>query len=236
MRLAWLCSLLLFVPAAALAQEKNQGEKITASGKIEAVGPGYLEVVSTAGDRWQVALAPKAEVFVRGTATAEYLRPGLPIKVSGKFNKKGESVAPLSSVTVFTPREEPRERREQNAGPSAETSAFAKNLFKVEEPGATPDAPKNVKPPESWDVSTAGVVTSARGNKLTVRAPGAILKIELTEDAQVALDVADYRLARAGDSVEIQGWTYGNDVTKVVANRISITLAERLGEKTEKKP
>ena len=75
------------------------------------------------------------------------------------------------------------------------------------------------------------MISSARGNKLSVRVPGAVLRIELTDDAQVTLDIADYRVAREGDRVELEGWTYRGDVTKVVASRVTITLVEPLGEK-----
>jgi hypothetical protein len=221
---------MLLLPSVVLAQAKPMGEKVSASGKIKAVGPGYIHVVSEAGDQWQVAFAPKAEVFVHGAANASFLRSGMPIKLSGKFNKKAETVEPLSSVTVFTPRDEKKRGRAEAGGDSAEASAFAKNLFKIEDPAQAKPA-QEVKPPETFDVSTAGVIASARGNRLSVRVPGAVLKVELTDDAQVTLDIADYRVAREGDRVDLEGWTYRGDVTKVVANRVTITLAEPLGEK-----
>jgi hypothetical protein len=220
--------LLLVVPALAIGQEKEKGDKISASGTIKSIGPGGLQVISAAGDQWQVALAPKAEVVVTGTATPAFLRPGMLVKFSGKFNKKAESVEPLSSITVFTPREEKKQHREEDAG-----SEFGKGLFKADEPMATDN--KKKKPVESIDVSSGGAIASARGGKLSVRAPEATFKIALTDDAQVALDVSDVRLARVGDKVELEGWTYPGDVTKVLANRVVIRLSETLGEKTDKK-
>ena len=127
------------------------GEKVSAAGKIKGVGPGYIHVVSEAGDQWQVAFDPKAEVFVRGSADASFLRAGMPIKVSGKFNKKAESVEPLSSVTVFTPRAEKRRPRGAEPEASPEASAFAKNLFKIEEPSEAKPA-QEVNPPETFDI------------------------------------------------------------------------------------
>jgi hypothetical protein len=223
--------LLLAVPAVAIGQdkEKPKGEKLSASGTIKSIGPGGLQVISAAGDQWQVALAPKAEVVVTGTATPAFLRPGMLVKFSGKFNKKAETVEPLSSITVYTPREEKKQWREEDAG-----SEFGKGLFKADEPMAT-DNKKKKKPAESIDVSSGGAIASARGGKLSVRAPEATFKIALTEDAQVALDVNDVRLARVGDKVELEGWTYPGDVTKVMANRVVIRLSETLGEKTDKK-
>jgi hypothetical protein len=66
---------------------------------------------------------------------------------------------------------------------------------------------------------------------VTVRGPGANFKLTLAEDAQVSLDVSDLRLVKAGDKIELEGWTYQGDVTKLVANRVVIRLSETIGEK-----
>lgn len=225
----WLLSLaLLLVPLTVAAQDKaKMGEKISASGTIKAIGPGALHVVSTEGDQWQVALAPKAEIIVTGTATPAFLRPGMLVKFSGKFNKRAETVEPLSSIIVFTPREVKKQPGEEG---NDAASDFAKGLFKADEPATDPK-----KAVETFDISSGGAVTSARGSKVAVRGPGANFKITLADDAQVALDVSDYRLARAGDKVEIEGWNYPGDVTKVIASRVVIRLSETLGEKSDKK-
>ncbi len=217
-------ALLLLLPTALLAQEKPKQEKISASGTIKGVVPGGLLVVSAEGDQWQVALDPKAEVYVSGSATPSFLRPGMLVKFNGKFNKKAETVEPLSSITVFTPRQEKKPSGEEAGG----GSDLAKGLFQIEEP--SPEKEKK-KPVESFDVSSGGAIVSARGGKLSVRGAEAMFKIALADDAQVALDVSDYRLAREGDKIELEGWTYQGDVTKVIANRVTIRMTEPLGEK-----
>jgi hypothetical protein len=75
----------------------------------------------------------------------------------------------------------------------------------------------------------------ARGGKFTVRAPEATFKIELADDAVVALDISDYRLARPGDTIELEGWAYPLDKTKILANKLTIRLAETVGEPKDKK-
>jgi hypothetical protein len=204
----------------------KMGERISASGTIKGVGAGGLHVVSSAGDQWLVAIAPQAQIAVTGAATPSFLRSGMLVKFSGKFNRRGETVEPLTSVTVFTPREPPRQQRGREEIDPA-LSEIAKNLFKFEDPNKEPTA----KGDEAVALSSGGAVASARGGKLSVRAPEGVLKIELSEDARVALDVNDLRLARPGDKVELEGWTVEGDVTKVVANRISVRLSETIGEK-----
>lgn len=222
MRLA-LVIVLVLLPLAAVAQEKKpMGEKVSASGTIKGARGNVLEVVSSAGDVWQVAVAPKAEVIVNGTATPAFLRPGMLVKFSGKFNKRAETVEPLSSITVFTPREVKKQPGEEENN----LSDLAKGLFQPDEP-----ASDTKKPIESFDVSSGGAITSARGGKVTVRGPGANFKLTLAEDAQVSLDVSDLRLVKAGDKIELEGWTYQGDVTKLVANRVVIRLSETIGEK-----
>lgn len=226
MRAYGLALLLLLPTTLLLAQDKKMGEKVSASGTIKAVGPGVMQVMSAEGDQWQVALGPKAEVFVSGTASPSFLRPGMLVKFSGKFNKKAESVEPLSSITVFTPRaEKPRQGGEGEAGGASD---FGKGFFSAEE---APAETEKKKPAETFDVSSGGAIVSARGGKVAVRGPAGSFKLMLAEDAQVALDVSDIRLARPGDKIELEGWTYPGDVTKVVANRVTIRLAEPLGEK-----
>lgn len=231
--------LLASLPNVTFAQKEKadtKTEKVSASGTISAVGPGYLHVVSQAGDQWQVALDPKAEVTVTGSAHPSFLRSGMLVRFSGKFNKKAESVQPLSSLTIFTPKPvAPRQGRGEDG--EADVSDRTKGLFKIEEPKA--EDKKTAKPPETFDISSAGAVVSARGGKVQVRAPEAAFKIALTDDATLALEVNDYRLAKAGDKIDLEGWGYIEDKTKVVANRVTIRLKDTLGEakkKAEPKP
>jgi hypothetical protein len=227
----WLALLSVFVlPTLLLAQakEKDKNDKITASGTIKSIAPGVLQVMSSAGDQWQVALDPKAEVYVTGTATPAFLKPGMLVKFSGKFNKKAETVEPLASITVFTPREDKEKWNRGKGEEGGANSELAKGLFQIDEP--KPDAKKQ-KPMETFDVSTGGEIASARGGKVSVRGPSGSFKLELAKDATVALDVSDYRLARPGDKIDLEGWTYNGDVTKVVASRVTIRLAEPVGDK-----
>jgi hypothetical protein len=203
---------------------------VSASGKIKAVGPGVLQVVSAEGDQWQVAIAPKAEVIVTGKADPSFLSRGMLVKFGGKFNKKAESVDPLTSITVFTPRAAVENRREREIDPAQ--AEAAKRLFKLDEPM---DPKQSAKPAETYDVSSAGAIVGARGGKFTVRAPEATFKIELADDAVVALDISDYRLARPGDTIELEGWAYPLDKTKILANKLTIRLAETVGEPKDKK-
>ncbi len=231
-------ALLLLLAATNVGWSQNQKAerqqvKISAAGTIAGIGPGYLLVVSQAGDRWQVAIDPRADVTVTGTATPSFLRAGMLVKFSGKFNKKAESVQPLSSLTIFTPKPVAPERRGQRGEEiDPEIAERAKTLFKIKE--ESPEDSKKVKPPETFDIASAGAVVSARGGKVQVRAPEAAFKIELADDAQLALEVNDYRLAKEGDKVEIEGWGYGDDKTKVLASRVTIRLSDTLGE-TKKK-
>ena len=54
------------------------------------------------------------------------------------------------------------------------------------------------------------------------------------------VDIADYRWVRAGDEIELAGWSYPHLKTHVVATRVTIRTKEPLGpvveEKSGKKP
>ena len=241
MRLTGSLVLILLLTASLSAQDRPGREaRVSGTGTITKLAPGVLEVESSEGDKWIVAITPRAEVSVSGTASPEFLRPGMLVKLSGTFNRKGEAVEPLKTLTVFTPRPQPRQPQRPEEPVNPELNAIAKGLFQSNEPAPPPKKerpmrPVRTKPPEEVDVSTAGTLAGARGGKLQVRTPGGVLKFELTEDAEVSLDINDYSVARPGDRVNLEGWYYQGDKTKVVANRLRITLSEPLGVAKDEK-
>lgn len=239
-----LLMLALVVPGAALAQNRpggpeQQRERVMATGTIKAIAPGRVHVVNDEGDQWLVAIDPKAEVVVTGMATPGFLRPGMFVRFTGKFNRKAEALEPLGKLIVFTPRApEPMQREREVFDPAA--AEAARGLFKTDEPMPqrkpvkTARPAKPAKPPEIVDVATSGAVVGMRSGKLQVRGAEGTFKFELKDDAELTLDINDYRLAQVGDKIDIEGWSYAADKTQVLANRVTIRLKETVGEVKKK--
>lgn len=235
--LALLLATLAMLTTSATAQDKKkQQEKVMSTGTVKALVPGRLQITNSDGAEWVVALAPRAEVFVTGTATSDFLKPGMLVRFSGKFNKKGETVDPIKTFTVYTPRvdwnAQRRPQREEASNPAL--TEATKNLFKLEseEPKkpVKPMRPVKEKLPDTFDVASAGPISSIKNGKLQVRAPEAAFKIDIAEDATVNLDVSDYSLAKPGDRIEIEGYANPMDATQIMATKVTIRLTDTIGE------
>ena len=55
------------------------------------------------------------------------------------------------------------------------------------------------------------------------------IQAELADDAKIGIDISDYRFARPGDSVQVEGWYYKGRPAQVYANQLTIVAATPLG-------
>ena len=80
----------------------------------------------------------------------------------------------------------------------------------------------------------AGQIRAIKDKKMTVLAGGTLLRVELADKVQIGFNLADFRYARQGDTVEVSGWSYPEQANLVVASRLTLTAAKPLGGKDEK--
>ena len=221
---SWLAALtLLSVPADASAQQPLQipKDQISSAGTIKGVRNGVFHVANVGGDQWLLAVAEDAEeVVLRGTATADWLRPGMAVQFQGNFFKnksgqpQGEARQPVGELKVFTPREDSK----MGIKEQSKRGSFLSS-------GSASDSALETAP-----FSVSGVLTKYRGNRITVVVGKTQIRAKLADDVEIQVDLTDPRLASAGDEIEFEGWHYVGQENQVYATNVWITLAHPLGE------
>jgi len=136
----------------------------------------------------------------------------------GKFDKKGNAVARVSALEVFTPSKETKIGAFRDSG----LGGSAKNLF------SSDDEPK--KPvPKGASFKITGRVVAAKSGKLTVQAGRTSVKVELSDNANVSVNVNGWQFMREGDKVSIEGSFLPQQRRDIIATRLTISAAEKLG-------
>lgn len=233
-RFAWLpCICLIMIPSLLLAQANDQRMTVQTKGALKAVAAGAIQVVSADGEKWVIKVDPRSKYNVfQGSADVSFLRPGMLVEFRNSFDKKGKPQGDVSSLKVFSPRDDSR------LGLTPVSSGVsAGGLFS----DSDEDEKKKKKPaqPEALPYIVAGPIRAIKDNKMSVAVGGALVKVDLADKVQIAFNLADFSLVREGDSVEASGWTYPDQPNLIVANRLTITASKPLGaedDKSKKKP
>jgi hypothetical protein len=197
-------------------------EKFRETGTIHAVAPGVLQVKGEKGAQWLVKVPenPQAIQFL-AAGSVEFLQPGMFVRFTNEFDKRGIPQKAVKQLTVFTPREG------NKIGVFPDSGLADDGLFEEGEVKKTKV--------ETASFLVAGQLTAYRKGTFTVKAGNAQIKGELADIVQVSFDVSDYSLARQGDTIAIEGWYYEQQKTHIYANTIKITAARALGAVEEKK-
>jgi hypothetical protein len=206
----------LLLPATVRAQRRELGreverENVRLTGTLRAMRPGVMQVVTEDGETWLVKIEANEEaVAYNGRALPDWLRPGMWIRFRTNLSQRLQADAPVSELTVFTP----REGLQLGVVPEL---ALGQGLFSEPKPEEKPDKDKLTP------CMVAGRVAGIKKNKLMVAAGNASVTVDVTDDVRITVEVADLRLAQLGDKVEINGWRYPALPGRAVANRVTIS-------------
>jgi hypothetical protein len=236
-RLFSVAGLLLALTVAAEAQqffprgrdrERIQLEPFAATGTIAGVGRGQIQIVTVTQQKWLVAVSPQAVVHVTGTAEPDFLRPGMFIRFTAALDKKGKGQEPVGELTIFTPSAEmgigvwPEGMAVGDVG--AEQPAQPPNPFGGAFGVGTPAVP-----PDTGRYMVAGRFVKERNGKLLVYFGSGTAEIELAENPAIKVDVADYTVAKQGDSISVtKGQMYPNQPMIIQANPNAVGQAMAL--------
>jgi len=173
-----------------------QTEPFAATGIVQRVLPGRVQILTNTNQTWIVLIDPKAVVHVQGTAKADYLRPGQYVRFMAAVDKKGRVVDKLASLTLFTPRA-PTELGIWPEGTAGEQQAGQPQQFGA---GA---APSNPAAGDAQRYMVAGRIASLRRGTMAVNTGRVLIQAELAEDPKIEVDVANYLLAKPGDKISV---------------------------------
>lgn len=222
------CVLLLLSLNTASGQRQNQRgqdnrERLTTAGVVKGYSRGLLYIMTKEGDQYRVKLPNRGDsISYVGSAAPQFLKRGMLVKFTAKFDAKGRVVAPVRDITIFTPTKEDKIGIYADSG----LGGGAKDLFS--------DVDTTKPEPQGKPYSVSGSIARARSGKLTISAGRTSVQIELDEAARVSVDVAHLQFMQPGDNVSIEGWYNPAQKRDVVANRITVSAGQKLGE--PKKP
>jgi hypothetical protein len=214
------------------SKPRGKVENVQAKGKIRGIQGDVLQVANEeTKQQWLVKMPREpAGIRVSGTARPTYLQPGMMVRFSGQFDAKGNSQAPIEKLEVFTP----KPVKEGMLPDPQQFGIFPEAAFGGQVLEGVPAA----GPPKS-DVASfvvSGQLRGFRKGELLVAAGASLVRAPLAEQAEISVDVPDYRWVRPGDEVEVHGWSYPHLATHVVATRLTIRAGQPFGMVPEEKP
>ena len=222
-----LVSILLFPAQTVLAQANQANAErtmVNAKGKITAIAPGALQMQDAQGQTLTVQIDRRVrDVSFQGSAVPAFLRPGMFVDFRASCDQRGVAEEPIRSLKIFSP----RETTQLGMVPASATKVGS---LLGEEP--KPQVGNRPAGPVFFQIAGKLGGINKQG-EIMVQAGNGVVRGKLDPKVQVAFDLADLRLARVGDTVEIYGWSYPNQVGTVMANRVAVTATTPLGMGTE---
>jgi hypothetical protein len=215
-------------PSGAHPKPEGEVKNIKLKGTIKGIRGDVFLVANAEGGQWVVKMpaAPNAIHYV-GTAVPAWLKPGMLVRFSGMFDSQGTAHGPIERLEVFTYRPPREGQQPTRPGVFAEAAIAGADLFA--DPNA---AAADVNPSKSFVI--IGQLRGRKDEKLVVAAGPTVVHVPLSPEAEIAFDLAEYRLAQLGDEIELSGWHYPLIKTQVYANYATIRAAEPIGKGTAK--
>jgi hypothetical protein len=214
------CTFLILVAIAADSQAYPRWRPpklnpVTIDGTIERVVPGMILAVNDKDQRqWAITPERTTKILVVGTATLDFLKPKMLVQFNAQVDEKGVVKDKLGDLTIVT-----AATANQPAPPPTKSK------------GKTPGKPdKKSDPPAAADTSggKVGSIMGVHGHKLSVKAGGKLMQIELTEEAKINISVDIAAWAAKGDKIQAKGKSASNNPGICYAEEVTITLAEPL--------
>ena len=200
------------VPTQGAQPQQIQKQELHGKGEFDAAGSGGFKA-QLDGTTWLLKYDPKAQVHVTGTATTEALVPGLFVRFSGEFDRRGKASEEIKQLEVFTP----SQKNPLGAKAAGATAAFSEPTPAKKGPSTTPIA-----------YEIAGRITSIKKGAMIVACPGLTVHAEVASDATITVDIADLAAASPGDKIEVRGWYIKGQEGRGYATDVEVALSNPL--------
>ncbi len=213
------CILLLTVAIAADAQvvyrrrrPQPRTDPVSIDGTIERITPSLIQAVDGKDQRpWVIASQRNTRVRVMGSATLDFLKPGMIVEFHAQADEKGAIKDKVSELTIVTPTSE--------SLPAAGESGNAKKKAAGKEKAAeTADS----------SASMAGQVRARHNRNLSIHVGNKLTQIELSDDPKINIAVDNAAWAARGDKIVVKGKMLHGNPGFCEADEVTITLVEPL--------
>jgi len=183
-------------------------EPFQALGTIEAIAPGKILILTQFNENWMIWLQPQTKLITVGEAKAEFLYAGLFVQFKAELDRHRNVTRSIEELTVITP------SQEKTPG-----------IYPLED--AKADSPGR-KTSAAGPCMIIGRISALRNDKLQIQVPQGTQLCQLSENAKIRLEVADYSMARKGDKISVMGLKMRGAAGQVQAVQVKIELAETL--------
>lgn len=225
------------------AQRNIAPQPFSGEGTIMAVRPGLIQVMTSHGQAWLIAVPRQASVAVTGTVDAQWLRAGVHVRFDGDIDR-GVVKEKVDRLTVVSSMESGIWPQGEAPGGDGEKPAVGERKFggldndggnaadgaegaKAKRSAATKSAGKGSA---SGPVTVIGAIAGVRKGKMTINAGRTVVKAELADEVTVDVRTDNYMLARQGDKISIvEGRTFPGMMGRAQATKLTIELAGATG-------
>ena len=216
-----------------------QPQSAEIEGTFDDVMSGGFMVTDGKGQLWHVIVPRNAKIEVTGTATADYLRAGLLVELTGELEGHVAIKGKVSELKIVSPSpERPLGIFSGEADKASDASGDAgdkpakrgKTAGKTAGKGAAAGAPAGGGPCRI--VGRLG----GRGGKFSIQAGHGTLQLTLDDQPTINVELTDYTLAAKGDKVSIKGMKQPARPGLAQASEVKIELAEPLSGAKKKAP
>lgn len=191
---------------------------------IEAVRAGVLLVATEKGDKWAITTPRTVEAIeFHGEASSNWLQRGMSVRFHTLLDKRFRAQENVRGISVITLRQGVM----PGIFPDQETPGKNESFTTPKVPAARKRASRTV--PTTRCLVIGRLLGVKKGN-LMVAAGRRVVEAPLAENAEVTVDVNDYRLARNGDKVEVEARYMPQRPGQAQGERLVITAAKPLGE------
>lgn len=244
----------LLLPAMAVAQvprarpanprPASGTETATIKGKVKAKQGDVIQVGDDTVKQYFVKLPEEAQqIHLTGKALASWLKPGLMVRFVAAVDAKGKLQDPLHKLDVIVPRSPQRQGELPELpgvypatafGAVGGADAAAAGGFGAG--GGFGEKPAVGRAKEQGGTfKVIGQLTALKNGEFAVTTGQMLLRGELKDDAEITVDIADYRYVQIGDDVEAYGWYYPLEPALVQATKITIKAVQPLGTAPDEK-
>ena len=201
-------------------------------GTIQQIVPGGFVMSTRNSPAINVMVTPTTQVRLTGSATSDFIKPGLAVEFTAEVDKKHTVTEKVTSLTVVTLTAQ-RLAGLFPGGMDAVSPAGSNNVNPVA--GQKAERHKAAAPIQlPATVVVRGQVKSFKAGRLVVNTGKGIVKADLADDARIAVDIADISQARKGDTVTVRG--RADQRGTVEADSVTVKAAAPLGGGGKKKP
>jgi hypothetical protein len=205
-------------PAArAQFQAPQNSREYEDTGTLEGVQGGFIKIRDSKNDSWVLETSEGTKITVTGEADRDFLHsPALHVQFTGQIDKKGVLQKAIEAIEIF--------------------SAEGKSSLGLFVPAEGDAPPKPVRSAASGTFLIRGRLVSYKNGQVVVSAGSRKITGNVSDEAEVKLNVDDPGLGQAGDAVKVKAWYYDksrpvaalNQPGSALAEEITITLAKPL--------